>query len=34
MQCFAACQRQHLCDDVFRALADEFGDFGLSSAQP
>ena len=27
-QCFAACQRHRLCDDVFSTLADEFGDFG------
>ena len=27
-QCFAACQRHHLCDDVFSTLADEFGNFG------
>jgi len=27
-QCFAACQRHHLCDDVFSTLANEFGDFG------
>ena len=27
-QCFAACPRHHLCDDVFSTLADEFGDFG------
>jgi len=27
-QCFAFFQRHRLCDDVFSALADEFGDFG------
>jgi len=27
-QCFALFQRRRLCDDVFSALADEFGDFG------
>jgi len=27
-QCFAVFQRRRLCDDVFSALADEFGDFG------
>jgi len=27
-QCFALFQRRRLRDDVFSALADEFGDFG------
>jgi len=27
-QCFAACQRHHLGDEVFSTIANEFGDFG------
>jgi len=27
-QCFASCQRHHICDDVFSTFADEFGNFG------